>query len=385
MRCNYTKLNFAEKRFATTMKPAIRRIETVFLQLTSSCNLRCLYCYAYRGGSSHSLAFEKVNEILSALALRGSSVVIFSGGEPTLDKRLPQYIYLSVYDYGHRPGIVTNGVYLPKELLKAVRQCNAFIQFSLDALSHQIYTNLCGVDKLDHVLRNIERVLDAGIEVTLSFTATHENFIDLIPVVEFALSKGITSLHVGILVNSGRASCYRGLGGVSPRALWDVLYPVQLNYYEQIGIDLVEEFLLPFATGIKRHTFCAAMEGRGLEITSSGRVTACEMMPEESFTYGNLNQSGFDEILNSIDSNNYFDISRLIDCKTCQVRSICAGGCRALAFVSSGDPYGAYPYCDDNRKILDEVRKDIDGGKLDGYLDFLRRLPSEKTTSSKYF
>jgi radical SAM protein with 4Fe4S-binding SPASM domain len=368
-----------------TQKIHYNHIESVFLQLTSSCNLRCRYCYAHIKGPAQELTSQKVNEVLNALALRGGSTVIFSGGEPTLDPKLPEYLHANMHHYGHKSGIVTNGLHISTELLTAIRECNAFVQFSLDTVDHKTFRYLCGSDKLTTVIENIERMLDAKIEISLSFTATQKNFIDIIPLVKFALSKGITHLHIGNLVTTGRASCYRELGSVRMSALWDILYPIQLEYYEHIGIDLVEEFLLPMAIGEKRDVFCAAMKGKGLEITYSGRVTACGMMPEEVFTYGNINNEDFEDILNNISTADNFDFARLTECSICEARPVCAGGCRAIAFINSGNIYGTYPYCSDNRDILKKIRKDADDGKLDAYLNFLKGLPSEKASSSRYF
>lgn len=363
-----------------------RSIESVFIQLTSSCNLLCSYCYAYRNGPPGRLSPQQVNDVLSTLALQGSScVTIFSGGEPSLDGNLAEYVRLA-HDYGHRPGIATNGVLLPDGVLESIVECKAFVQFSLDTLDPPTFKRICGVDRLDAVLDNIERVLNAGIEPTLSATTTTENFKDLVPIVAFALSKGITQLHVGKLVNSGRASCYRGPHGVRLRDLWDVLYPIQLENYERIGIDLVEEFVLPFATGAEKRIYCASMEGKGLEITSSGRVAACGMMPDGPFTYGNLNKTGFADILKGMElSGDCFDFSRTLHCKTCEARPICGCGCRAVAFMNSGDPYGTYPYCNDIAEILTEIRGDAASGRLDPYFRFLRRLPSEKALNSRHF
>ncbi|HII92341.1 MAG TPA: radical SAM protein [Methanosarcina sp.] len=375
----------ARKKLYIATRNHIKKIETIFIQLTSSCNLHCKYCYAYRDESPQKLSSQQVNEILNTLSLRGSSVIIFSGGEPTLDNNLPEYIR-TAYNLNHKPGIATNGVFLPESLLEAIVDCGAFIQFSLDTLDHKTFNSLCGLDRLNNILDNINRVLHAGIEPTLSFTVTQINFTDLTSIVEFALSKGITHLHVGNLVNSGRASCYRGLSGVSLYDLWDILYPIQIDYYEYIGIDLVEEFILPLATGVERHIFCAPMEGKGVEVTSSGRVVACGMMSGGWFTYGELNKNRFEKILEKVELNeNCLDTSKLVDCQKCEAHFVCGCGCRAIAFINSGNPYGTHPHCNDVRKILTKVRKDMVSGKLDAYINFLKNLPSEKMSNSRYF
>lgn len=376
-----------KSRKDSALKPAKGQIESVFLQITSSCNLRCRYCYAHSREPAKSLSSGSVEGILRTLANYGRTAIIFSGGEPCLDPRLSEFLRLAAYDYGHRPAVVTNGVHLPEELFKTILSTGTQVQLSLDTLNHKRYKYLCGTDTLNDVLRNIAKLQRSGIELSISLTATEKNVNDVLPIVEYCLKEGITLLHVGKLVKTGRASCYRDLGDVNLRTLWDILYPMQLQYYKHIGIDLVEEFVLPFATGVKRLTFCAGMAGRGLEITSSGRICACGMMPKEEFTYGYIDQCDFGEIISGLVSGaiRLFDCCKLSHCHNCEARWICGGGCRAIAYITSGDPYGTYPDCDSIVRILTELQNDIDTGKLDDYINFLRCLPSERAESSRYF
>lgn len=334
------------------------------------------------------LPFEMVSNILLELLSQKPVTVLFSGGEPTLDPYLPEYLDLAVQKLGYTVGVVTNGVDFSDRLLDSIIANQSLVQVSLDTVDPEIYKDLCGLPQCDAVLRNISRLMEAGIEPVLSFTVTTLNARELPKIINFCLSQGITHLHVGNLVSSGRASCYKELDGISWMDLWNILYPIQVKYYEHIAIDFVEDFLLPIAMDTHRNYYCNAMVGKGIEILSSGLVTACDMMPKEKYTYGNLHHSPFGDILHQLNHGKFgcpIDFSKLQECKTCNIQYICAGGCRAIAVAKTGDLYGRHPHCDDNRCIFEMVQNDLIKGKLDEYFSFIKQISSEQNVNSRYF
>lgn len=107
-------------------------VRKLALVLTSSCNMRCRYCYANYGMYDYEKAAdmnaEKLESVLSYFTknFKGIGAIQFFGGEPTLKEDL---IYQTV-DYFERMvqsgeiktmpvfGIVTNGVYMPDKLVE---------------------------------------------------------------------------------------------------------------------------------------------------------------------------------------------------------------------------------------------------------------------------
>ena len=74
------------------------------------CNLSCTYCNEY-DTFSKPVPAEVMTERLDRLAAFGTTIITFSGGEPTLRKDLPEMVASA---YRHcRPGIInipTNGI-----------------------------------------------------------------------------------------------------------------------------------------------------------------------------------------------------------------------------------------------------------------------------------
>jgi radical SAM protein with 4Fe4S-binding SPASM domain len=368
--------------------PSIGPLQSLWMQLTSACNLRCRYCYAAPVGAGTRLARGQVRQILRDFAAIGGSVVIFGGGEPTIDRALPEYLRWAHRELGLRVGVATNGVSLSDELLRELRASTADVQVSVDTLDPQLFRFLCGHDRLADVLRNVDRILEIGLAPTLSMISTRQNAHELRATVEFAVERGITFLHIGKLVSTGRASCRRELEGVSLLELWDVLYPLQLRYHPHIAIDLVEDFIAPLVLGRPRTLFCGGMMHTSLEITSRGAVTSCGMLPESVVGHGNVHDEPFSSIVARFlagDSRSYFDAARLVECECCPARPACGGGCRAIACAATGDPYGQHPYCSDVREIHRRLLLDIASGRLAEYSAFLSSISDTPVENSRLF
>jgi radical SAM protein with 4Fe4S-binding SPASM domain len=326
-----------------------------------------------------------VEDVFATLSKTGSSTIIFGGGEPTLDKSLGEYIDKATNEYGHITGIATNGIALSDDLLETAKKNHTFIQFSLDTTDREHYRYLCGVDKLNDVIRNIERCQENEITYSLSCVISETNFPDLEQLLEFTLHHNIPFIHVGHLISTGRASCHKSLKNVSLLDLWHVLFPIQLENYKYIGIDLVEDFILHFNSG-EKHGYCASLEGKGMEILNNGEVQACGLIFEEELKYGCLGKETFSEIYNRwlAKKDPCFDYGKLQQCNQCEANTICGfGGCRALAYILEGSSYGKYPFCEDTKKVYNEILEHYESGALDEYLKFIKDLPIQLDDSSR--
>ena len=76
------------------------------------CNLNCYQCHnrsAYRGSGGKFL-YKELKEKLEMLKLLGVELIIISGGEPTLEKKLPEGLGF-IKDLGFKIRIDTNGTF----------------------------------------------------------------------------------------------------------------------------------------------------------------------------------------------------------------------------------------------------------------------------------
>ena len=137
----------------------INRLRYLRVSLINACNLNCFYCrpagtksVAGNDPAVHTL-FEKSIELLCQLGVRK---VRFTGGEPTLYKRLPELIaFTKGIDPSITTAITTNGILLEQLSPKLADAGLDAINISLDTLSREQFRAMTTADAFDKVMRGI--------------------------------------------------------------------------------------------------------------------------------------------------------------------------------------------------------------------------------------
>lgn len=85
----------------------------IYISLTDDCNLRCIYCFNYEKRKTRQCGGKEVNvrqlkEVMSQFKELGGTGVVFTGGEPTLNKSLIPLAKYAV-ELGLSPKLITNG------------------------------------------------------------------------------------------------------------------------------------------------------------------------------------------------------------------------------------------------------------------------------------
>jgi 12,18-didecarboxysiroheme deacetylase len=180
----------------------------VVWNMTRRCNLKCVHCYSASQNINYSdeLSTEEGKNLLSDLASFGSPVILFSGGEPTLRKDLPDLAQFAV-DQGMRAVISTNGTLLTKETVNIFKRIGlSYIGISLDGMKvlHDQFRGVPGA--FDMSLRGIKICQDAGIKVGVRFTMNRSNASDIPAVFDLIEREDIPRACFYHLVYSGRGS-----------------------------------------------------------------------------------------------------------------------------------------------------------------------------------
>ena len=105
--------------------------KSLWLQITSKCNMTCSYCYMNATRDSHeALTFEQIQDVFAKAKRLGVKTMLISGGEPTIVKRLPDILRSSRLDYGFKTALVTNGSGIGSQ---ARSTCGIWIRWSISA------------------------------------------------------------------------------------------------------------------------------------------------------------------------------------------------------------------------------------------------------------
>ena len=180
----------------------------VVWNMTRRCNLKCVHCYAQAKDIEfeNELSTEEGKALIDDLANYGSPVILFSGGEPTLRKDLPE---LAAYarEKGIRAVISTNGTLIDRDLAKRLKDVGlSYVGVSLDGIreTNDRFRGMKGA--FDAALRGLHNCQEEGIKVGLRFTINKQNVRDIPAIFDILEEEKIPRICFYHLVYAGRGS-----------------------------------------------------------------------------------------------------------------------------------------------------------------------------------
>ena len=163
------------------------RVDKIYMEITTSCNMQCLYCYNDSGKKNYYMSFLELKKIMDAFLTNGISSVGISGGEPLLHPEFEKIMeYLVNKDCSKV--VVTNGLLAPQKLTKFLLspEAKTDIQLSLDGGSASVNDQIRGVGHYQLVVDYMKLLAEQGYKTGLArMTISRinqkevESFIDL--------------------------------------------------------------------------------------------------------------------------------------------------------------------------------------------------------------
>jgi len=172
------------------------------------CNLKCVHCYAQSKDIEYKdeLTTAQGKELIDDLAQFGAPVILFSGGEPTMRKDLPE---LAMYarSKGMRAVISTNGTLIDKKMAKVLKDIGlSYVGVSLDGMkeTNDKFRGVKGA--FDAALNGMRNCLSEGVKVGLRFTINKKNVKDIPAIFDLLEKEKIPRVCFYHLVYAGRGS-----------------------------------------------------------------------------------------------------------------------------------------------------------------------------------
>lgn len=176
------------------------------LDVTSSCNFKCLHCFNDSGvRQPDELSNEELVEVARQIASFNPLSVCMCGGEPTLRGNLLEIIEI-ISPHAGAVNMVSNGFTMTQEKASALKDAGlSTLQISLDgvnAIQHDTFRGYAGAFK--KAVAAIEFGIKNGLEVDTAFSPTKANFRSIEKYLEFCYQLGVSSVRVMPLIPMGR-------------------------------------------------------------------------------------------------------------------------------------------------------------------------------------
>ncbi|MBU0994207.1 MAG: 12,18-didecarboxysiroheme deacetylase [Proteobacteria bacterium] len=352
-------------QFSADKKPV------VVWNITRRCNLKCIHCYAHAKDMAfeNELTTEEGKAIIDDLSEFGSPVILFSGGEPTMRKDLPELAEHAVKK-GMRAVISTNGTLITAEKAKILKEIGlSYVGISLDGMK-EIHDQFRGVKgAFEKTMDGIRNCQAAGIKVGLRFTINKKNACDVPQVFDLLEEMDIPRVCFYHLVYTGRGSDLidEDLNHDESRKLVDLIMDRTRDLHDRgkpkevLTVDNHADGPYLYLR-MKQENPERAKEvlellnmnegnstGLGIGCISwDGEVYADQFWRHKSF--GNVRKRPFskiwtdpeDKFLLQLKEKKKYVTGR---CKTCSWLSICGGNFRVRAEAMTGDVWAPDPAC----------------------------------------
>jgi uncharacterized protein len=368
---------------AARPKSGKKKMISLYLLLTQSCNMRCVYCLdgkqTYQTDQnlkmSKEIAFRSIERCLEEIDEHGRLEVIFFGGEPLLNWPLAKEVITHCEKCLSRlpPGrqrqyhVTSNLSILPDDLIEWAKKFDISFLCNIDGPpsihdSARPFHN--GSGSHEATARNIRLISQAGLRIDLRATVTALNQDHLLEVVEHHKELGGMSSALCTVnpINSDERilpenllpspdKVVRGMAEVYRSKVWRdcELYPFSI-------------FAPRFTANTLTVVGCGAPYGHVVVVDAHGEVFPCiYLVGNRQFHMGNMMDASYPRAGLQEQLYDELHVDQLEDCKECSWRYLCGGSCPLGRLTISNHPnataevktYCKQIRCDVTRSILE--------------------------------
>lgn len=156
--------------------------DSVYIEITSLCNLRCKHCFGDFGEVEiSSISLDKFKLLINDFKKMGIKNIILSGGEPLLHPNFNEFMDV-VLSENFILNITANGLIFNNHLYDLYCSNDRVrIQYSLEGITKEVHEGLRGKGCFDLIMSNIKKFISAGdskrISISTSVYSGNLNFL----------------------------------------------------------------------------------------------------------------------------------------------------------------------------------------------------------------
>lgn len=316
------------------------RIPIINIELVRGCNHACKHCYHSENSSISLLSVNSFNAILQKIKKVYKSFHLrLSGGEPSLHPQIVpicENIMKCVQFPIH--AIITNGT-MPNKVFHKLLATGIQMQVSMYGFEYDSYKTFSGgnFSAYSNILNNLNSVTEKErqqIELVYYYSSITKN--DILKFEDFVVNNGFHYRYSRIM-QLGRAT----------------------KNIRELGLEEDDAFVIKsktFDIPVFRENIC---ENNRINICIDGSVTPCPFWGSNSkYVMGNIMSDDLDDIINCKKFVSYRSesVENIYGCKTCPMRYLCTGGCRAVVESSCNNTFYKSVYCN-----IEKLKHELDG------------------------
>ncbi len=320
-RYNFTKVNLK-------FTPKLSAPLSAFIEITDKCILQCIHCYT-RAKIKKEKNFEDrsqwVFQLIDGLTKLGVMTVGFGGGEPTLDKNLPEYLSRCA-STKIKTAISTSGVFITnKNAIKLKNAGLGIAQISLDG-PPTVHDYIRGNGVYNKAINALKIFSKIGIETRVAMTVSSINWNLIEKTANLAFKNGADRFVVFRYMPSGPNGEKLSLSINELKKVSRKLVLLEKKHSETV-IGFEPLCFYPHLVNESYSVLGPCNAGNDvLNICADGTVTPCPHM--RNYHLGKYPKDSLEKIWQKAAEFGKEIISKSpLDCIGCKFINKCGGGC----------------------------------------------------------
>ncbi|NOY64922.1 MAG: radical SAM protein [Nitrospirae bacterium] len=316
--------------------------------LTKRCNLLCPHCYINAvPDSTEELSTDEAMLVIDELTyLNHNLMLILTGGEPMLRRDI-----FDIVSYASESGFITvmgsNGTVLDRQSITALKEAGLKgIGISIDSVQKEYHDTFRGLEgSWEASIETLRYAYEEGIETQIDITLTDRNIHEIDAIVELGVTLRVRAVNFFFLVCTGRAMKTE----ISTENYEEALKKILKLYNSEKRLMIrvrcaphIYKMIYETGSGLYKGSRGCLAGRHYMRIDPEGNVTPCPYM---DLKLGSIKENSLIDIWENSPELDLLRLSKYEGrCGICEYREIC-GGCRARAYVETGDLLGEDSLC----------------------------------------
>ncbi len=336
-----------------------------WLQITNRCNLSCPYCYLPNNKSdmSKETAQKAIESIFRSAILHNYKQVKlkYSGGEPLLRFPFITELHQHAQTLAEKHNIeldaviLSNGTLLTPEIISKIRSSNLRLMISLDGIKehHDCLRHFPdGTGSFKKVSKAIDLSLSKNLIPDISVTVSSRNIKGLPQLIKWVLKRDLP-FSLNFYRESDLSKNHKDL-----QLEQEKIISGMLAAYKVIESDLPKQSLLASLADRANlaipHLRPCSVGHSYMVFDSNGKISKCQMQMNKPVTDIHA-QDPLTNIRQDNTGIQNIKVDEKEECKSCQWKYWCAGGCPLSSFRTTGRYDAKSPNCNIYKSLYPEV------------------------------
>jgi pyrroloquinoline quinone biosynthesis protein E len=341
----------------------------ILLELTHQCPLECPYCYNQMDFAKFDNKMKKEDwfRVMEEAREMGAVQIGFSGGEPLLNKDLPE-IVKKASDLGFYTNLITSGVGGEPGIVQKLKDAGLKnVQIGIQSNKEEIVTLLTNnKTAFEQKKKFTKEVREAGMQIVVNATVHKYNIDHVDEIIDFADEMGAHYMEIANVQYYGWA--LENIDRLLPskeqikeaKRLTDI-------YRDNPDNKMKAFFVVPDYHEVRPKACMNGWASTFLTINPEGEALPCNMANTLPLQFPNVKEFSVQQIWDRSNSFNYFrgDDWMPEPCKSCPEKAQDFGGCRCQAFALTNDMHATDPVCEkspDHNIVTDTVDRAFETG-----------------------